>query len=142
MRFTKDGWRVVRDQIGMGKLVGKVRVNQVYAKYQHERMDLAHPHGGGAKYLQRPLYERTPAILNRIAAVALAAGPRQGMVDGMESLAGGMSTAAPVEFNNLRRSANPKVYDNGRLVYNRPPEQPRLSDAQLKAMRRGRRRRR
>lgn len=141
MRFTSEGWQKVRDQVGQGKLVGKIRVNQVYAKYQHERMDLSHPHGGGAKYLQRPLYERSGSYLQSIASQILDGDPARAMARSMEALAGAMSSAAPVEFNNLRRSANPKVYDNGALVYNRAPEQPRMSEAQLRAMRRGRGRR-
>lgn len=141
MRFTQDGWQRVRDQVGRGKLRGVVRVNQRYAIYVHERTELRHP-VGGAKFLTRALYGNVGPTLQAIADQVFEAGPRQGMIDGMEGLAGATSRNTPVEFNNLRRSMNPKVYDNGALVYNRPPEQPRLSYAQLKALRRGRRRRR
>lgn len=141
MKFTQDGWRMVRDKVGPGKLVGKLIVNQVYAKYQHERLDLAHPHGGGAKYLERPLMARGPELLRRVGTGALEGDGAGAMIEAVEALNSAMSSAAPVLFNNLRRSGRPKVYDNGRLVYDRPPWQPRLSKGQLRALRRGRHRR-
>jgi hypothetical protein len=141
-RFTDTGWRRVRDQVGSGWLTGKLVVDQVYAKYQHERLDLAHPHGGGAKYLERPLQSNHADYWRRIAAEMLDGDPIQGMIDVMESLNTAMSSAAPVDVNNLRRSGSPRVFDNGREVYNRPPWQRRLSDEELRGLRRGRRRRR
>jgi hypothetical protein len=141
MRFTQEGWKLVRDRVGQGKIVGKLRVNQVYAKYQHERMDLSHPRGGGPKYLERPLLQNAGHYLQRIANEIPDGDPVAGMIDAMENLNDAMAAAAPVLFDNLRRSGNPKVYDRGALVYNRPPQQPRLSKRQLRALRRGRRRR-
>lgn len=141
-RFTSDGVRRVREQVGSGWLTGKLVVDQIYAKYQHERLDLMHPHGGGAKYLEKPLNANHSDYWQRIAASVLDGDLARTMGDCMESLNTAMSAAAPIDVNNLRRSGNPKVFDNGREVYNRPPWQRRLSEEELRALKRGQRRRR
>ncbi len=41
---------------------------EAYAVIQHERLDFNHPHGGGPKYLERPLVEAVPGMGDRIAA--------------------------------------------------------------------------
>jgi hypothetical protein len=77
------------DKVGHGFLVGKVTVDQVYAQYQHERMDLRHPRGGQAKYLTDPLYQNRNAYLIQVAKTALEDGGLRGMATAMEHLAGG-----------------------------------------------------
>jgi hypothetical protein len=141
-RFTVSGWRRVQEQVGSGWLTGKLVVDQIYAKYQHERVDLAHPRGGGAQFLRNPLNANHGDYLQRLARSMLSGDPAQTMAECMESLNSAMSAAAPIQYNNLRRSGNPKVFDNGREVYNRPPWQRRLSDEELRGLRRGKRRRR
>ncbi len=42
---------------GTGPTTGVVAFNTTYAVAQHERTDYAHPKGGEAKYLERPLEE-------------------------------------------------------------------------------------
>lgn len=141
MRFSDEGYKRVRQQVGIGLLKGLLRVDQVYAKYHHERLDLHHPRGGGPKYLEQPLMASYQAYLQRIANALLDEGtsPEQAMIDSMEALNGAMSAAAPIEFNNLRRSGNPRVYSNGRKVYDRPAWQKRLTKTQLRNLRRYRR---
>ena len=39
-----------------------------YATYQHERMDLKHPNGGNAKFLERPMLDMREQELEAIAA--------------------------------------------------------------------------
>lgn len=56
------------------------------------------------------------------------------MVDNVEDLAGQVATTAPVDLGNLRDSAHPTVTDQGGLVYDRPPAQHRLSEAELRAL--------
>lgn len=141
-RFTQTGWRRVREQVGVGWLTGKLVIDQVYAKYQHERLDLVHPRGGGAKYLENPLNANHGDYLRRVANSFLGGDPAQTMADCMESLNTAMAASAPVELSNLRKSGNPRVFDNGRQVYNRPPWQRRMSEQELRAARRGQRRRR
>ena len=49
---------------------GVVAFNTVYAIAQHERTDYAHPKGGEAKYLERPLNENVDRYEQRIARAA------------------------------------------------------------------------
>ena len=138
-RFTKAGWRELLEQVGSGRLSGVVRVDQVYAKYHHERLDLRHPRGGGPKYLERPLFENYQDYLARVARALLDGNPEREMVECMEALNTSMSARAPIEFNNLRRSGNPRVFSQGRKVYDRAAWQRRLSREELRMLRRRRR---
>jgi len=138
-RFTKAGWRELLEQVGSGKLSGVDRVDQVYAKYHHERLDLRHPRGGGPKYLERPLFENYQDYLARVARALLDGNPEREMAECMEALNTSMSARAPIEFNNLRRSGNPRVFSQGRKVYDRAAWQRRLSREELRMLRRRRR---
>lgn len=140
-RFTQTGWRRVLDQVGgSGKLVGILRVDQVYAKYQHERPDLNHPRGGSWWYLKMAFFSRYADYLQKIASELLDGGPERAMAESMEALNTSMTSRTPVLFNNLRRSGRPIVISNGAKVYDRAPWQRRLTKAQLRQLRRGRRR--
>jgi hypothetical protein len=142
-QFTKTGHTRVQDQVGRGKLVGKLTVNQVYAKYQHERPDLNHPRGGTWWYLKMSFFTHYSNYLQRIAVALLNGDPEDEMAQSMEHLNTAMSSRTPILFNNLRRSGRPRVYSNGAKVYDRAAWQGRLSKAQLRALRRrGRGRRR
>lgn len=125
--------------VGRGHLVGRVVVDQVYAKYQHERLDLKHPRGGGPKYLEGPLFAHYREYLERLAKAVLEGELERTMMDCMEALNGSMSAAAPIDHNNLRRSGSPRVTSDGKLVAYRRPQQRRLSEQELRALRRGRR---
>lgn len=140
-RFTKVGWRRVLLQVGEGNLTGKLVVDQVYAKYQHERADLVHPRGGGPFYLRRPLHDHYQDYLARVARSFLGGNPEREMAECMESLNTQMASAAPLELSNLRKSGNPQVYSRGRKVYDRSAVQRRLTPTELRLLRRNRRRR-
>lgn len=120
--------------VGGGDLVGKVVVDQVYAKYQHERLDLKHPSGGQVKYLEDPLYAKADSYLSDIADVVLEGGAANAMTQAMEDLAGAVEKAAPVDLGNLRESGAPSVTDDGSVHYDRPPVQRRLTEAELRQM--------
>ena len=120
---SRDGW-----------LRGSVTVDQVYAHYQHERLDLKHPRGGTAKYLERPLMERYPAYLAELAHHVLDPADTlvHAMARNMENLSDAVEATAPREFGDLRRSGHPKVTAGGRTVYDRAPRVGRLSAADLR----------
>lgn len=120
------------EMVGHGDLTGRVVVDQVYAKYQHERLDLKHPGGGKAMYLRDPLFVKAPGILRHIATELLVRGPENGMQHGVESIADGVRDQAPIEFGDLKNSAHPSVEDHGVLIYNRPPLHDRLSKEALR----------
>jgi hypothetical protein len=140
-RFTKTGWRRVLDQTGEGLLTGYLKIDQVYAKYHHERLDLVHPRGGGPKYLEGPLFDSYQDYLARVGQAMLSGDPEREMAECMEALNTAMSSRAPIEFNNLRRSGAPRVVSTGRVVYRREAWQRRLTRQELNQLRRGRGRR-
>lgn len=104
------------------------------AHFQHERLDLRHPRGGGPKYLETPTISSASEHMQSIAKTVLEpGGPADGMREVTEHISEQVKILAPVEFDDLRRSAHPKVTDDGEVVYDRPPEQPRLTEEELKA---------
>ena len=127
--------------IGSGDLKGSVVVDQVYARYQHEGLDLHHPRGGRARFLGAPLMEKAPYYLQHYADAVLDPENEWGRTairGDMENLAesDGVSTQAPVDFSNLRASGHPSVTDDGRLYYDRPPRQRRLSENEIRELKR------
>lgn len=131
-----DRLEVLKEMVGSGDLVGKVVVDQVYAKYQHEGLDFVHPRGGEALYLGQPLLDNHSRYFQAYADRLLEDGGEQAFVDSMEDLAedGGVATRAPVLYSNLRASGHPSVTSDGVTVYDRDPRQHRLSEEELKAI--------
>jgi hypothetical protein len=118
---------------GDGWLRGSVTVDQIYAHYQHERLDLHHPRGGRARYLALPLEWGFRGWLRHIADSYLDDGGRDAMRDAMEDLADQVGVEAPVEFWDLRRSGHPVVQLGNRTIYDRAPLQHRLTEDELRA---------
>lgn len=116
-----------------GWLRGTVIVDQRYAHFQHERLDLHHPRGGHARYLAVPLEQHYRGYLQEIADHYLEDGGREAMARSMEDLSDSLYDSAPVEFWDLRRSGHPVVELGTRTIYDRPPVQHRLTDAELRA---------
>ncbi len=127
--------RRLHDEVGKGDLEGSVTVDQIYAKIQHEAADFNHPRGGQAFYLVTPLHNQMNHYLQHLADHLLDGGLKQAMIDNVEDLSDQLKTYAPVDFNNLRRSGHPIVKDDGRTVYDRAPEQRRLTEQELKQLR-------
>jgi hypothetical protein len=128
-----QGLQELSEKVGHGDLVGRVVVDQVYAHYQHERLDLNHPRGGGPKYLEQPLFEHRDEYMEKLAR-SLFDDVRKGMEHCMEDLAGigGVEGHAPFLWGDLHHSAHPSVEDDGTVVYDRPPQVHRLTKAELK----------
>jgi len=120
-------------KVGSGHLRGSVVVDQVYAKYQHERTDLKHPRGGQAKFLSAPLRQYAGYYLQHLANNVLEGDLDAAMADNMEHLENQAETLAPRLLGNLRRSGSPEVQDGLVSTYDRPPEQRRLTEAELDA---------
>lgn len=130
------------DRVGDGRLRGTVTIDQVYAAYQHYREDLQH-RVGKVRFLSDPLNTEYRSYFQKIAdAVLEPAGPVHGMIEATESLAHSAATQTPVELYNLARSQAVTVRDQGAIAYHRDPRQGRLSEAELRALHRGRGRRR
>lgn len=121
------------EQVGEGTLRGSVDVDQVYAQYQHEGLDLRHPRGGQAKYLEQPLFDHHHDYVQALADNVLHGSLAAAMEDNVEDLSGRVFELAPIEFLDLRSSGHPMVTSNGGVVYDRAPVQARLTPAELKA---------
>ena len=114
-------------------MTASVVVDQVYAHYQHERLELKHPRGGKAKYLEQPLYDNYGGYLREYAANVLRDGGRSSMKNAAEHLSDQVEITAPREFGDLLRSGHPSVTQAGHVIYDRPPKQHRLSEPELRA---------
>lgn len=131
----------LQHQVGDGRLVGALEVDQRYARYQHEELQLRHTAGRTAKYLERPLLANTTKYMRTLAGAVLDGDLGKAMADNMEHLSGEVERVAPIDENDLPRSGHPVVTSGGRVVYDRAPQVARLTEEQLKAKaeRRGRR---
>jgi hypothetical protein len=129
----------LRTLTGRGqRLTGTCTVDQVYAHFQSERLDLHHPRGGGPKFLERPLMQHYRDYLDDYAKTVLHDGGQPAMKRSVEHLSDQVEVTAPVEFTDLRRSGHPSVTQGGRTVYDRPPKQHRLTEEELRVKSRAR----
>lgn len=125
---------LLKEVVGSGTCSGSVTRDQVYAAYQHERLDLKHPNGGQAKYQEAPLMEKHGDYLQTIADKVLDTGCDAAMAEVMERFALDSGAVTPKELTLLAHSDHPQVTSNGAVVYDRAPEVPRLSDAELREL--------
>jgi hypothetical protein len=129
----------LRTLTGRGaKLSGSVVVDQRYSHFQHERLDLHHPRGGGPRFLSQPLMDHYHDYLDDYAKTVLTDGGQPAMKRSVEHLSDQVEVTAPVEFTDLRRSGHPSVTLGDRTVYDRPPKQHRLTAEELRVKSRAR----
>lgn len=123
------GFARLQQNTGYNNLTGKLVVDQHYALDQHERFDYEHPRGGGPKYLSNPFLAATPAAIRAIALTVLQDGGENAMIAFLESVSQQLDPAAPIDEDpnhiRLRRSGQPIVESDGKIVYHRPPDDPR-----------------
>lgn len=125
---------ILRDNVGGGSLVGSIVIDQVYARYQHER-HLHHPRGGRSKFLTTGLTTTGPRAFQTMANQVLRGSLNIAMARGTENVVKAVRALEPREFGDMANSATVKVTDRGRVVYTRRG-MPRLSEAQIRAKRR------
>jgi len=116
-----------------GTVRASVTVDQVYAHFQHEHLELHHPRGGHAKFLERPFMEHYREYLAAYARTVLRNGGHEALKQSMEDLSDQVELAAPREWGDLMKSGHPKVELGERTVYDREPKVHRLTDEELKA---------
>jgi hypothetical protein len=127
---------ILKQRAGYGKLEMKIHIDQVYAHFQHESLDLHHPRGGQAKYLEAPLYAKADDMFQRMADELLneeSALP-EAAIDGLKSLMDDVKEATPRLWGNLQNSQHGTVTDDGAVIYDHPAEVPRLSEEELKLL--------
>lgn len=122
--------RRLEQEVGNGPLVGSCYVNQAYAQIQHENLDYHHD-VGQAKYLGEPVLGNATQYVRHLAANAVTEDGSH-LVDAMIGVTEDMSyqveTHAPIDTGELYRSGNPRVFDNGTKVYDRPPQVGRIDE--------------
>jgi hypothetical protein len=124
----------LRRMTGNGqRLEGSVTCDQVYAKYQHEHMELHHPRGGSAKFLERPLFDHYRDYLSDYADTVLHDGGQPAMKRSMEHLSDQVEITAPREWGDLLKSGHPQVTVGDHTVYDRAPKAARLTAEELRA---------
>ena len=140
-----DRIQELREQVGTGMLVGTVTVDQVYAHYQdsgvgpHGKPAAAfkHPQGGQAGYLSDSLTDLGPDAAQQWADAITEEQPMDEVTIGLvQQLSLTVATVAPIEFGNLRESSAARVTSDGDVVFDRPALVPRLSEEELKVLKR------
>jgi hypothetical protein len=51
---------------GLYRVDAEIRFDTEYARRQHDQLDLEHPHGGKAKYLEHPIQQAAPQLNYRL----------------------------------------------------------------------------
>lgn len=95
-------------------------------------MDLHHPRGGTAKYLEQPLLAHFRDYLTDYAGTVLHDGGQPAMKRSMEHLSDQVEITAPREWGDLMRSGSPKVTLGLRTIYDRAPKAARLTAEELR----------
>jgi hypothetical protein len=122
--------RQLSDEVGTGKIVAGVTVDQPYAQNQHENPEFSH-RVGRSHYLGAPLMENAFNFVDGIARAAITEeGSRikDEMRDIAEDMAGFVEKNAPRDpdiGDVLANSGSPFVVDDGVEVFRRPPLAPR-----------------
>jgi hypothetical protein len=116
-------------------LIGSLERDQPYAKVQHEDLTLKHPNGGQAKYQEAALLGGYRRYLQGVAGAVLDGRIESEMAEQMEALDGDSGRLAPKDTTVLARSGHPVVRSQAHVVYDRPPEVPRLTPAEQRALR-------
>lgn len=125
--------------IGHGDLEMSNEVDQVYAAYIEFGDGFKHPRGGQAHYARDGLYDHIGTYMEDLAARAITETGSDlsgAAIDVANKIRENTAEHTPREFDNLMRSGHSKVTDDGEVIYDRPPDVPRLSEAQLRAQRR------
>lgn len=157
--FAEGIDQLQRDMGGSGSITAACVVDQVYAHYQHDRLDLRHPRGGQAKYLEQPLLANADHYMQRIARDLITESGSElqsAMIDISEDMAGLVEDHAPREWHDLMYSAAPSVTESrlkassvlgagsefytreGHTLYSRPPKVRRLTEEELRQKARAR----
>jgi hypothetical protein len=119
--------------VGTGKIETRVTVAQAYAARQERSDFYDHPRGGKAHALRDAILEKHKVHIQRVAQELFRGNTQVLYIRFGEDVSAKYGTDAPLELNNLRRSAAVKVLAGGRTIYTRPAAQRRLTRRELNA---------
>ena len=145
-----EGVDELKKMVGSGDLVGKIHVDQVYAAYQdgiigsgehhgpHGKPSFAfdHPRGGEAMFLSGPVRYRRDEVMQRWANHVLTGRLVPETIDILHTFADDVQMNAPREFEILRNSTSLRLEDDGAPVFDMPALIPRLTESEIKSIRR------
>lgn len=117
--------------VGDGKITTRIKVDQAYARRQHQNILYAHPRGGGPFFLHNALMSLHKIHIQRVAQELFRGNAQVLYIRFGEDVAKRASDNAPIELGNLRRSFAVDVKVGGRFIYRRDADQRRLSRAEL-----------
>lgn len=132
----------LRKQVGRST-EGSINVDQVYAHYQDSGSGPSgkpaaafdHPEGGQAGYLSDSLTLYGPDFAQRIAdSISEEDAMSDVFIEGVQKISLDVATLAPLEFGNLRESSAAQVIHDGEVTFDRPPLVPRLSEEELRQL--------
>jgi hypothetical protein len=129
--------------VGPGSLVGTISVNQVYAHWIDDGVSIHgkpaasfnHPRGGQAAYLSGQIPERKDEVFQVWANSVLRGDLVPQTIDLLRSFGDQVMLRAPMEFDILRFSTSLKLSDDDAPLFDLPAIMPRLSEAEIKAIR-------
>lgn len=124
--------------VGRGIISLELKVDQVYAAYQHFRADLSHPGGGQAYYMRDAVLSSYDALYQDVAAELFSGNVQALFIRHGERMAGKTADNTPVELGNLRRSGSVTVKVGGGVIYRRPAAVARMSRSTLNRRKRRR----
>lgn len=139
-----EGIDELRAMVGGGTMTGTISVNQIYAHYQDSGFGphgtpaalFKHPRGGEAAYLSGQMPERRDEVISAWARNIFDGALAATTIRLLQSFAEQVFLRAPREFEILRNSTSLKLENHGRVEFLEPALMPRLSDPELKAIRR------
>lgn len=117
----------LKKRVGPGKISSEVKVNQVYARRQHQGVHLNHPAGGKALFLRSALYDTHREHLRQVAAEIFKGNVQSMFIRYAERMASESRKNTPVELDNLSKSDSATVKVGGAVIYRRPAKQARIS---------------
>lgn len=117
--------------VGDGKITTEIKVDQAYARRQHQNLLYTHPRGGGPFFLHNPFMALHKVHIQRVAQELFRGTAQVLYIRFGEDVANRGAQEAPTELGNLRRSFAVTVKVGGRVIYRRDAAQRRLTRAEL-----------
>lgn len=117
--------------VGDGKITTTIKVDQAYARRQHQNPLYIHPRGGEPFFLHNALMQLHKVHIQRVAQELFRGNVQVLYIRFGEDVATRGASKTPIELGNLRQSFGVDVKVGGRIIYRRAPAQRRLSRAEL-----------